>query len=608
MRTFKKADTEGSGRGKVIVLGGGIAGLTAAHELVERGFAVEVYEKNLIFGGKARSFNNLGSGIDGRLDLPGEHGFRFFPGFYKHVPDTMRRIPYRDNQNGVYDNLVLATACDLAQEGKEPTQFPVRFPESFRDLCRIVRLLWKGGTDLGLQPGELVFFAKKMWRFLTSCEERRLEEFEEVPWWTFIEAASKSEAYQKLLAIGLTRSLVAMKAKVASTRTIGTILGQFFLDTLGRAPSADRVLDGPTNEVWIDPWVQHLRSKGVVLHTDSAVERLVVEGDRISGVQLKINGKIEIPKADYYVAALPVEVMARLVKNSKGLENDPALAHLCCLEVEWMNGIQFYLKRDVKLVHGHTIYLDSPWALTSISQRQFWERGDRISHYGDGMVRGILSVDISDWDQPGGKEVTFQPAKKCNAKEIAKEVWEQLKSHLIYTREDELFDDDRIDWFLDPAILFPGTEIEFEDEDLQKRIRGLRGRCSVGELLECCCVKTEEASDLSVLHHLHPKLQNVEPLLINTIKSLRWRPKAETRFANLVLASDYVRTHTDLATMEGANEAARRAVNVILSRSGSKSRTCDVWPLKEPWLLWPFKAIDGWFYRASKSQAADPGN
>ena len=29
--------------------------------------------------------------------------------------------------------------------------------------------------------------------------------------------------------------------------------------------------------------------------------------------------------------------------------------------------------------------------------------------------------------------------------------------------------------------------------------------------------------------------------------------------SNLLLAADYVRTFTDLATMEGANEAARRA-------------------------------------------------
>ena len=34
-----------------------------------------------------------GSGAGGRADLPAEHGFRFFPGFYRHLPDTMRRIP-----------------------------------------------------------------------------------------------------------------------------------------------------------------------------------------------------------------------------------------------------------------------------------------------------------------------------------------------------------------------------------------------------------------------------------------------------------------------------------------------------------------------------------
>ena len=40
---------------KVIVLGGGVAGMSAAHELIERGFAVEVYEMRPLPGGKARS-------------------------------------------------------------------------------------------------------------------------------------------------------------------------------------------------------------------------------------------------------------------------------------------------------------------------------------------------------------------------------------------------------------------------------------------------------------------------------------------------------------------------------------------------------------------------
>ncbi|HEX7704198.1 MAG TPA: FAD-dependent oxidoreductase, partial [Kofleriaceae bacterium] len=77
----------------VIVIGGGVAGLTAAHELIERGFQVDVYEARPTWGGKARSQPVVGTGTGGRKDLPGEHGFRFYPRFYTHVIDTMSRIP-----------------------------------------------------------------------------------------------------------------------------------------------------------------------------------------------------------------------------------------------------------------------------------------------------------------------------------------------------------------------------------------------------------------------------------------------------------------------------------------------------------------------------------
>ena len=107
---------------KVVILGGGVAGMSAAHELLERGFEVEVYEKLPLPGGKARSIPVMeGLGDHGGKDtqaraiarfldeggaerplgqrrpwLPGEHGFRFFPNFYRHVTDTMARIPYGD--------------------------------------------------------------------------------------------------------------------------------------------------------------------------------------------------------------------------------------------------------------------------------------------------------------------------------------------------------------------------------------------------------------------------------------------------------------------------------------------------------------------------------
>ena len=52
---------------KVIVLGGGVAGMSAAHELAERDFEVVVYETRPIPGGKARSMPVPGSGMRGRI-------------------------------------------------------------------------------------------------------------------------------------------------------------------------------------------------------------------------------------------------------------------------------------------------------------------------------------------------------------------------------------------------------------------------------------------------------------------------------------------------------------------------------------------------------------
>src|SRR5437764_12502811 len=138
----------------VAVLGGGVAGLSAAHELAERGFTVDVYERKHVYGGKARSIPVPGSGVGGRADLPGEHGFRFFPGFYKHVTDTMRRIPYGAGGN-TFENLSVATRILLARAGQTEITWVARCPTSLEELRVFLMELF---TPLGVPFNELTFF------------------------------------------------------------------------------------------------------------------------------------------------------------------------------------------------------------------------------------------------------------------------------------------------------------------------------------------------------------------------------------------------------------------------------------------------------------------
>src|SRR5256885_16004543 len=75
---------------RVAVLGGGVGGLSAAHELIERGFDVSVYERRDVIGGEAGGLSGPNTGQEGRKDLPGGPSFRFFSSVYPHLPGPLK--------------------------------------------------------------------------------------------------------------------------------------------------------------------------------------------------------------------------------------------------------------------------------------------------------------------------------------------------------------------------------------------------------------------------------------------------------------------------------------------------------------------------------------
>jgi uncharacterized protein with NAD-binding domain and iron-sulfur cluster len=530
-----------AGRGpSVAVLGGGIAGLTAAHELAERGFSVTVYERRAL-GGKARSIPVPGTGRGGRRDLPGEHGYRIFFGAYHNLPDTMRRIPFPGNANGVHDNLVDAPELMLSfATGRAD----LRLPFSLRDapagllaqltpdvLLEQVRALVE--TTFRLPPPEALLFARRLLVYLTSCEERRVGQWEFATWPDFIQAKGKSQDYQRILSAGPTRVLSSTRTADASAHTVGLVLEALLFTVLGRGAdgSTDRILNAPTNEAFIDPWERHLRNLGVEFRVGWSVEDLVLEGGRISGARLRDpHGRTQLINADFFVCALPVE-HARRVWNEGLLAADPKLRAAATLDTEWMTGLQFYLDRPTPIAQGHVYYVDSPWAVTSISQGGFWPGRNLRADYGAGDVADCLSVIISEWDAPG---VLFgRPAKELAPAQIAQEAWAQIKQHLNDTGRATIDDASLVTWFLDPGVT------------------GLGG----------------------------PHPHNADELFVQPVGSWHRRPSAHTAIANLFLAGDYVQVPINAASMEGANTAARMAVNALLDEAGSNAPRAAVYDL-----------------------------
>ncbi|MBN8231498.1 FAD-dependent oxidoreductase [Corallococcus macrosporus] len=538
----------------VIVVGGGVAGLTAAHELVERGFEVHVHDTRTSWGGKARSQPVPGTGTEGRRDLPGEHGFRFYPRFYRHVIDQMQRTPAVPGQATptVEQRLKATTESAIAMVDEDTWyRFSRRKLDKPYDVVEALELFFQ---KLDIDTADASLHGLKILQFLSSSDARRFGQYERLSWWDYCQGDLYSPKLQRLLR-AVPRTMVAMDPRRGSARTLGTISMQLILDFAQSGVNNDRTMGGPTSQMWLDPWVAHLRSLGVQFHAGVPCSGFDVEGGRISRVRFA-NG--ESRAADHYVLAVPLEAAHALITPELAAL-DPALARLRAADVEqlvsWMVGMQFFLYEDVPLVRGHTFYPDSPWALTSISQPQFWrELGLFRRQFGDGQVGGLLSVDISDWNTPG----TFVPkrAKDCTPEELKTEVWGQLKAALNgRDAEEQVLTDELLHSFHLDADLDYG--------------RGLPPR-------------------------------NTSGLLVHPPGSWDTRPEAACAIPNLCLAGDFVRTHTDLASMEGACEAGRRAVNAILDRTGSRARHADVWPLEEPAWLEPWKRLDAELYERER--------
>jgi uncharacterized protein with NAD-binding domain and iron-sulfur cluster len=537
----------------VAILGGGVGGLSAAHELIERGYTVHVYEAKGVFGGKAASQPIAGTGTGGRADLPGEHGFRFYPAFYTHLTDTMARIrpdPQRPDHT-VLDRLVASDEAGIAASDGDPIHIFSRRPMSAPD--DIVGTLAEAFSTIDADEGDLARFAWQVLVYLTASPERRRGEYTQISWWDFLEAHEFTPSFQGYVR-AIPRTMVAMDPERGAAKTIGDISMQLLLDFGERGAQNDRTMDGPTSERWIDPWVERLAAMGVVFHPKSPVTGLVMDGDRVGHATLASGARVD---ADWFIAALPLEVMHRLTSDEVA-RAEPALARFRTVDPAWMTawmvGAQYWLRDDRPIVKGHMFFPDSEWALTAISQAQFWERSGPpyAQRYGDGSIHGVLSVDISDWTTPS-RTTGLAACETPDRDAVLDEIWRQLKVGLNGLGAMTIRDEDVVARHLDHGIVFPGGGA--------------------------------------------PPI-NQTPLLVHPPGSHAFRPPAATAIENLLIASDYVATDTDLASMEGANEAARRAVNALLDRDGNEAaERCMLQPLREPRIFDAAKRIDAELYR-----------
>lgn len=506
-----------------------------------------------------------------KVILPGEHGFHFFPGYYRHLFDTMRRTPIlddagRETGRSVYDHLAVAPHQSYA----------VQFPHS-----RTVD-----------ETLDYLQFSMRIRRYLTTCPARRAAEYEEISWWQYLTGwnpltRTSLYVYSPQFAEGVKfsgRVLAAFDAQWGDARTNGDTFIQLELQSWTGQQTFDGILEGGETDSWFDPWRRYLTSRGVEFVSAKLEGFDLVEGKlRARVVPAGQQSPILDDDAEYYVSATDVvnaeKVTSRLPRigvpaNLSGYTTIVPPCPISKIEsaqtwgqqvtvrdplkqpglYDWdrlqtLSGIQYFFTNKFDLVDGYMYFTDAVWALSSINPQQFWTHRPTLEK--DGFI-GLMSVDIGNWKVPSKTpELLGRSAWECTREEIAQEVWRQVTTSLLRKTPDLLLPQPV--WYnLDQNIVFgdspPGTPRE-NRTPYQIPIVGDWKNRPAGN-------PWDPTPTLPNLNGCYPDLE-----------SGLWQARHGgylIHWDKLVFAGTYMRTFTRMTTMESANESARNAVNAIL--------------------------------------------
>lgn len=334
----------------IAIFGAGIGGLAAAHELLKTGARIDVYEKERCAGGLARS--------EGGPCNTKEVSWRVYFNFYSYIFKIMSQIP--DDCSGTVIDHLVPFACAIF-----------------------------GGTELNL-----VDHIKLALPILTASDVR-LDSWDKDTWFS-----SNKTAHDIPQWLGLDR----FKASYEAVARIG-VEQEAVQHMLGDGSPDSWVLDGPTNEVWIDPWVAYLESRGVVFHFNTAVSSVEANGAILeNGVAIA---------AAVYIISLPVQVLASitsLVPHANELATKAAQIQLAFQLYIGIN-LSFGVENERPIVA--VILSDTQWGLTIESKSISWKK-----------TCAPWSVTVCQVDVRG--QLNTKPFNKCTVSEAFSEIVYQI--------------------------------------------------------------------------------------------------------------------------------------------------------------------------------------
>lgn len=431
---------------RVAVFGAGPAGMTAAHELAERGFQVHVYERQERLGGMVRSYVTPGGGTGGRPSMPTTCGGHYLIPGYASLPDMLMRIP-DGNGRKVMNHLTSAAGADGVEIGLDGRRIGFSLPItpaqlqhfSFDDLLRSVGQAAELVGDMW--PSDAPLLAGKIAALVSSGPRRQAAQLENIDlrYGFFRSELLSPPAMNMIRAFSDTISWDSTAHGVSPSAYT-----KFWIDPVvhmifGRRswPGFDQMntqllglnamLDGPETEIWFDPWARYLRGLGVTFHTQRTLTDIGVEAGRIAGATVRDpQGGTESVDADWYVVTLTPNQLLPLL-SAELLAADTGLGDIKRLESAAESGFEVYFRDP--LPFGRIAIDWNDWGLTLVGLSTIWNLN--LQDYGDGGMRGMMSVEFNNhpyYDQPG--LLYGKPIRELGYDQAFDEIREHIVRHL----------------------------------------------------------------------------------------------------------------------------------------------------------------------------------
>ena len=318
----------------VAVLGGGLAGLSAARMLLEQGFHVSLIEKRPFLGGRAFSFHSS------EVDMEVDNGQHVFMGCCTYYIDLIKAL-------GAYENAFLQDSlrAEVVRDGERgtlastPSLGPLHLLPSFvryphmgaADKLRAAYGLFRAGlTDRRKHAAALDAERAIDWLKRHHQSDRAIENF-----WNLIVLPTLNDDVRSVNADMVI--MVVQEGFLKQPRDAAIGYARVGLSSLAGVPG-----------------MRFIEDRGGKVALGKTVRGIVIEGGAVSSVRLSDGSTF---KADAYVSALPFRELLRCLPREQARQ--PFFASIAGLSSSPIVGLHMWYDRQV-MEEDFIAALDSP--------------------------------------------------------------------------------------------------------------------------------------------------------------------------------------------------------------------------------------------------------